>query len=95
MSSAGLPQVILPLWADLYNFAALAETIGVGVWGCKEITPDWTSECLTSSLLRALDGARDGVSFRNKAKQLGDKVQAGDKGRDVAAREVAKLAYLR
>jgi hypothetical protein len=67
----------------------------VGVWGCKETSPDWTRECLTSSLLRALDGTRDSVSFRNKAKQLGDKVQAGDKGRDIAAREVAKLAYVR
>ncbi len=83
------------MWADLYNFAALAETIGVGVWGCKEITPDWTSECLTGSLLRALDGSPDIVSLRNKAKQLGDKVQARDKGRDIAAREVAKLAYVR
>jgi hypothetical protein len=95
MNSAGLPQVILPLWADLYNFAALAETIGVGVWGCKETTPDWTSECLTSSLLRILDGTQNSVSFRNKAKLLGDKVQAGDKGRDIAAREVAKLAYVK
>jgi UDP:flavonoid glycosyltransferase YjiC (YdhE family) len=95
MDSAGLPQVILPLWADLYNYAALAETIGVGVWSCKETTPDWTSECLTKSLLKVLDGARGSVSFRNKAKQLGDKVQAGDKGRDIAAREIAKLAYVR
>ena len=50
---------------------------------------------MTSSLLRVLDGARDSVSFRNKAKQLGDKVQAGDKGRDIAARKVAELAYRR
>ena len=95
MSSAGLPQVISPLWADLYNFAALAETIGVGLWACKETTPDWTSECLASSLLRALDGGRDSVSIRERAKQLVDKVQAGDKGRDIAAREVARLSYVR
>ncbi|KAF4503571.1 sterigmatocystin biosynthesis peroxidase stcC [Fusarium agapanthi] len=40
---SGVTQVILPLWADLYNYAALAETRGVGVWGCKESTPNWTT----------------------------------------------------
>jgi hypothetical protein len=64
------------------------------VWACKETTPDWTSECLTNSFLRALEGAQESVSFRLKAKQLGDKVQAGDKGREIAAREIAKLAYV-
>ncbi|KAF5983070.1 2-hydroxyacylsphingosine 1-beta-galactosyltransferase [Fusarium bulbicola] len=41
--AAGVTQVILPLWADLYNYAALAETRGIGVWGCKESTPNWTT----------------------------------------------------
>ncbi|WJG37122.1 uncharacterized protein FOBCDRAFT_147839 [Fusarium oxysporum Fo47] len=39
--AAGVTQVILPLWADLYNYAALAETSGIGVWGCKDSTPNW------------------------------------------------------
>ncbi|KAI5461931.1 hypothetical protein BGZ63DRAFT_442770 [Mariannaea sp. PMI_226] len=92
--AAGLPQIILPLWADLYNFAALAETIGVGVWGCKETTPDWTGDCLANSILKALDGGRDSISVRDKAKKLGDKVQSGSKGRDIAAGKIAKLAYV-
>ncbi|KAI7771398.1 hypothetical protein LZL87_010838 [Fusarium oxysporum] len=41
--AAGVAQVILPLWADLYNYAALAETSGIGVWGCKDSTPNWTT----------------------------------------------------
>ncbi|KAF5719546.1 2-hydroxyacylsphingosine 1-beta-galactosyltransferase [Fusarium mundagurra] len=41
--AAGITQVILPLWADLYNYAALAETRGIGVWGCKDSTPHWTT----------------------------------------------------
>lgn len=94
MSSAGMPQVVLPLWADLYNYAALAENIGVGIWGCKETTPEWTSGCLTDSLSKALDGAPHGVSIRNKAKELANEVQARERGRDIAAREIAKLAYV-
>ncbi|KAF4998688.1 hypothetical protein FGRMN_3014 [Fusarium graminum] len=30
--AAGIPHVVLPLWADLYNYAALAEMSGVGKW---------------------------------------------------------------
>ncbi|KAF5667262.1 2-hydroxyacylsphingosine 1-beta-galactosyltransferase [Fusarium heterosporum] len=41
--AAGVPHVILPLWADLYNYAALAEMSGVGVWACKDTTPEWTN----------------------------------------------------
>lgn len=86
---------MLPLWADLYSFAALGETVGVGIWGCRDTTPEWTSECLSSSFLKALDGGFHSVSLRDKAKEIGDRVRAGDKGRDIAAREIAKLAYVR
>ncbi|KAF5556416.1 2-hydroxyacylsphingosine 1-beta-galactosyltransferase [Fusarium napiforme] len=41
--AAGVTQVVLPLWADLYNYASLAETRGIGVWGCKNSTPNWTT----------------------------------------------------
>ncbi|KAF5594994.1 2-hydroxyacylsphingosine 1-beta-galactosyltransferase [Fusarium pseudocircinatum] len=54
--SAGVTQVILPLWADLYNYAALAETRGIGVWGCKESTPKWTGECLLDAFMKGIDG---------------------------------------
>lgn len=85
--------MVLPLWADLYNYAALAETSGVGVWGCKDTTPDWTSQCLTAAFLEVVEGDHGGV-LKKVAKQLGDRVQTGRKGRDIAADEVAKLAYV-
>ncbi|SPJ75977.1 uncharacterized protein FTOL_05708 [Fusarium torulosum] len=91
--AAGIPHVVLPLWADLYNYAALAETSGVGVWGCKDTTPDWTSQCLTAAFLEVVEGDHGGV-LKKVAKQLGDRVQTGRKGRDIAADEVAKLAYV-
>ncbi|SCV52105.1 uncharacterized protein FFB14_12417 [Fusarium fujikuroi] len=92
--AAGVTQVILPLWADLYNYAALAETRGIGVWGCKDSTPNWTSECLLDAFMRGIDGC--GESFlQRRAKWLGDRIKAGKKGRDVAADEVAKLAYMK
>ncbi|KAF4440964.1 2-hydroxyacylsphingosine 1-beta-galactosyltransferase [Fusarium acutatum] len=92
--AGGVTQVILPLWADLYNYAALAETRGIGVWGCKSSTPNWTSECLLDAFMNGIDGC--GESFlQRRAKWLGDRIKAGKKGRDVAADEVAKLAYVK
>jgi UDP:flavonoid glycosyltransferase YjiC (YdhE family) len=93
MSRAGIPHVVLPLWADLYNYAALAETSGVGVWGCKDTTPDWTSQCLTAAFLEVVVGDHGRV-LKKFAEELGERVQAGRKGRDIAADEVAKLAYV-
>ncbi|KAF5649121.1 2-hydroxyacylsphingosine 1-beta-galactosyltransferase [Fusarium tjaetaba] len=82
------------LWADLYNYAALAETRGIGVWGCRDSTPNWTSECLLDAFMKGIDGC--GESFlQRRAKWLGDRIKAGKKGRDVAADEIAKLAYLK
>ncbi|CVK86063.1 uncharacterized protein FMAN_06526 [Fusarium mangiferae] len=92
--AAGVTEVILPLWADLYNYAALAETRGIGVWGCKDSTPNWTSECLLDAFMKGIDGC--GESFlQRRAKYLGDRIKAGKKGRDVAADEIAKLAYVK
>lgn len=91
-----MPHVILPMWVDLYTFAALSETIGVGVWGCKKTSPEWTAECLEEALLATVDGRRAATSvMQEKARMLGEEVRLREKGRDVAAREIAKLAYVR
>ena len=88
LHSAGIPQAVLPLWADLCSFAALAETLEVGLWGCRETSPDWTADCLSSSILHVIQS----TNLHDRAKALGETVRARGKVRDVAAREVAKLA---
>ncbi|KAI0160485.1 UDP-Glycosyltransferase/glycogen phosphorylase [Xylariaceae sp. FL1272] len=85
--SAGIPQVILPQWLDLYGFAQLAEQIGVGAWGCKETSPFWTADCLSDAILEVVNE----VKYRDKGKGLGRLAQAKP-GRYVAAMEIAKLA---
>ncbi|KAJ4251887.1 hypothetical protein NW762_011184 [Fusarium torreyae] len=89
---AGVPHVIVPMWADLYNYAKLVETTGIGVWACPSTNPDWTVDELAEAFLKVVDG-EESVSIREKAKTLGEKMQAGEKGRDLAARKVAELAY--
>jgi hypothetical protein len=48
---------------------------------------------LTAAFLDVVGGDH-GIVLKKVAKQLGDRVQAGRKGRDIAADEVAKLAYV-
>ena len=53
--SAGVPQVILPLWYDLYNYALLAEYLGVGIWPGKDNAPTWDANTLSKGIQTALD----------------------------------------
>jgi hypothetical protein len=81
------------MWADLFNFAALAENENFGVWACKDNYVDWTPECLSSAFLEAVDGGARSQLIQATAKELGEKTRARGNGRDIAAREIAKLAY--
>ncbi|KAF3000608.1 hypothetical protein E8E14_001515 [Neopestalotiopsis sp. 37M] len=89
---AGTPQVILPQWADLYDYAVIAETIGVGVWGCRETSPDWTNECLEHALLSVLQDGPTSFSLASKAQAFGELASSMGPGRDAAARIIAGLA---
>lgn len=86
---AGVPQIVLPMWMDLYNFAQLAEQVGVGVWGSRRTAPEWTAEELSASILKVVDGGPASVSMREKAKSIGDRAP---QGRNVAADIIADLA---
>ncbi|KAI1735808.1 hypothetical protein F4680DRAFT_434519 [Xylaria scruposa] len=88
--SAGVPQVISPQWLDLYGFARLSEYVGVGVWGCPETSPTWTSKCLYDAI-RRVARSNESLGFQEKAKEFGHLAQAKE-GRHVAAREIARLA---
>lgn len=35
----GVPQVVLPMWVDLYDYAVRVEYLGVGVWGSRDAAP--------------------------------------------------------
>ncbi|KAI9151444.1 Glycosyltransferase sdnJ [Paramyrothecium foliicola] len=89
---AGVPQVFLPLWFDLFNIASMAEYLGIGVWPSRDTAPEWEAEALADGIRRALVGA-ESEALRDKAKALGD-VARRYRGRDAAADEIAKLAAL-
>ncbi|SPO06230.1 uncharacterized protein DNG_08919 [Cephalotrichum gorgonifer] len=89
--SAGIPHVILPLWADLFDFATYSEYYGIGVWACRPTTPDWTAEGIAEALLKVLDNGEAGVAMRAEARRLGEIARARP-GRDAAAQIIADLA---
>ncbi|KAI1388986.1 uncharacterized protein F4822DRAFT_404610 [Hypoxylon trugodes] len=90
----GVPQIALPQWVDHYNFASLAEDIGVGVWGCQETSPYWTTECLREAFATIVDRNETSAAIREKARYFGEIVQR-DPGQHIVAREIAKLAASR
>jgi UDP:flavonoid glycosyltransferase YjiC (YdhE family) len=91
--SNGIPQIVLPMWVDLYDYATRVEHLGIGVWANKATAPDWTAEELSNAFLKVLADDEAARAMREKAKQLGDLFQ-GNSGRVCAAEELAKLAKL-
>ena len=89
---AGVPHVILPLWADLYNYAQTAEYLGIGIWPSQESALDWDAKALSRGFMDALKGERS-ESMKQKAKALAE-VASSYGGRDAAAREIAILAAM-
>ncbi|KAH8734142.1 hypothetical protein BGZ61DRAFT_445845 [Ilyonectria robusta] len=91
--AAGVPQIILPLWIDLYDFAQLVDYLGIGTWACQDTSPEWTAECLAGAFLKILDSGRMGADIKRRAREFGEQAQE-QSGRSIAAEQVAKLAAL-
>jgi UDP:flavonoid glycosyltransferase YjiC (YdhE family) len=85
----------LPAWADLYDYAARVEYLGVGVWANKLAAPDWTAAELSAAFMAVLDDhSPRAKSLRTKAKDLGDRFD-NSTGSACSAREMAALARRR
>jgi len=92
--STGVPQVVLPVWVDLYDFATRAEWLGIGIWGNKKAAPSWSSEELSASILRTLGDGEEATRIRKNARDLADFIEKKGVGRSLAAQEIANLARL-
>lgn len=90
-NSGGVAHVVLPLWADLYNFAAMVEPLGIGLWACSQTPLSWTGECIGDAVLQVIADDDKGKAIREKARLLGIEARKMP-GRYGAANIVAKLA---
>ncbi|KAL0933327.1 UDP-glucoronosyl and UDP-glucosyl transferase [Colletotrichum truncatum] len=88
---SGVPQVIIPMWLDLYNFAQVAESIGVGVYATRGTAPAWTTEGLSEAFLRVVGKSQESRAIRNKAHTLGREAKEIS-GRHTAAKQISDMA---
>lgn len=79
------------MWIDLYNFAALVESLELGVWGCPQTSPSWTPECISEAVLKVINDSDASASMRRNAQVLSVEAQK-DPGRYASARIIAQLA---
>jgi UDP:flavonoid glycosyltransferase YjiC (YdhE family) len=82
-----VPQVVLPQWADCYDFANRAEYLGIGRWGNKSEKPRWKADELCSILVDVLLGP-DAEAMKSKSRHLSKICSADGEGRVIAARTI-------
>ncbi|KAK3986524.1 hypothetical protein QBC44DRAFT_402441 [Cladorrhinum sp. PSN332] len=87
--SAGVPQVVLPVWMDTYDFARRAEHLGIGRWGNRLSGTDKVckGEELGSVLIDVVVGGRWSV-YADNSKRLADLCKKNGGGRAIAARHI-------
>ncbi|KAK8135475.1 hypothetical protein PG984_003415 [Apiospora sp. TS-2023a] len=88
--AGGVPQVVLPMWVDLYNYATLAEFTGVGVYATRGTAPDWSVEGLSSAFLAVVNGPNS-AGMRERARSVAERMRK-DPGSHQAAKAIAELA---
>ncbi|KAJ2976502.1 hypothetical protein NQ176_g4916 [Zarea fungicola] len=80
----GIPQVVLPVWTDCFDYANRVEMLGIGRWGSKEAKPRWKAEELARALVDVVLDRNNELSAKTKALS---EICGGDSGgRDQAAR---------
>jgi len=90
LPSAGIPQIVLPVWMDTYDFARRAEILGIGRWGNRYSATEWKvckGKELGSVLVDVLVGGRASL-YTRRAKELAELCKRSGGGRVVAARYI-------
>ena len=79
---AGIPQIILAQWLDLYDMAVRAEYVGIGIYGNRSVAPEIDATELGAAISRLLSPSEEAKKFSQKAKEIGELCRAapGKKG---------------
>lgn len=87
----GVPQLLLPMWADCFDFAMRAEYRKIGVYGNRKAHPWIDGDELATAFKRVLGDGEEAKMIRENARKLGEEKRKKP-GRECAAREIARLA---
>lgn len=67
-----IPQVVLPIWCDTYDFANRVEYLGVGIWANKTVAPHVEADEFSQAVMTVLDEGENGKRRRVRARELGE-----------------------
>jgi UDP:flavonoid glycosyltransferase YjiC (YdhE family) len=89
-NSAGIPQVVLPVWMDTFDFARRAELLGIGRWGNKisRRTKPWGGE-LGNAMVDVVLSPQS-PQMKAKAQELAQLCDRDGGGRVIAAKIILK-----
>lgn len=86
---AGVPQVVLPIWLDTYDFAHRVEYLGVGVWGNRQSAPAVKGYELGQTLKRMLASVLK-IKVQRRAREVASELN-GKEGRVVACEKIIEF----
>lgn len=69
---AGIPQIILAQWWDLYDMAIRAEYVGIGIYGNRSVAPGIDATELGSAISRLLSPGEESDKLSRRAKEIGE-----------------------
>lgn len=76
---------------DLYNFAALVESLELGVWACRQSSPYWSPDCISEAILKGVNESEASEFMRRNALNVAKEAQKNP-GRYASANIIAQLA---
>lgn len=68
---AGIPQIILAQWFDLYDTAGRAEYVGIGIYGNRSVAPEIDATEFGAAIFRLLSPS-EVEKFSRRAKEIGE-----------------------
>lgn len=87
---SGVPQVVLPVWYDTYDFANRVEYLGIGLWASKATAPHVDADEFSQAVMAVVDQGEDGRMRRVRARELREMCQKAG-GRNRACAKIIEL----
>ncbi|KAL4935463.1 hypothetical protein BDV06DRAFT_234306 [Aspergillus oleicola] len=74
---AGVPQIVLPVWFDTFDYASRVEYLKIGVWASKKSAPKINAPELGKAFLRVLD-SKESSNMRQEARVIASKLLSSE-----------------
>lgn len=86
-----MPQLVLPIWVDTYEYAERARHLGIGLIGNVGVAPRVESMQMGLKLLQVINDE----TIKKRAEEVGAACKRRGEGREIAAAEIIQWAQKR